>query len=248
MNGFRVNPGTSDRPPELSGDAVHVWRVNFSTCAGSAGAYANTLSQSELERANRFRFADDRERFIVARGALRATLGNYLDIKPEQVEFTYGSNGKPALASRNAGVQFNMSHSRNLALVAFTSTGKIGVDIEYMDDSLEVEAIAGRFFSALEVQTLLTLPAEARRLGFFNCWTRKEAFVKALGSGLSYPLQQFDVTLSPGAPPALLRHRLQPDQSQRWSLHSFTPAPDYAAAVAVEGKRDLLLYHYHCAN
>lgn len=164
-------------------------------------------------------------------------LGRYLNIPPEQLRFCYGPYGKPGLAEDSSGVpiRFNMSHSHELALYAVTREREVGIDIEYRREDFASEQIAQQFFSHGEVAALRALPAQAQVEAFFNCWTRKEAYIKATGQGLSLPLDQFDVSLAPGEQAALLSRQDQPQEASRWTLQELAPGDGYAAAVAVEG-------------
>ncbi|HSF34169.1 MAG TPA: 4'-phosphopantetheinyl transferase superfamily protein [Candidatus Tectomicrobia bacterium] len=230
------------RPPPtalaLSSAQVHVWRVGLEPDTACVEQLHRSLSADESQRAARFYFEPDRRRFIVARGALRDILGRYLGIPPSELGFCYSSYGKPALA-RTPGegrLRFNVSHSHELALVAVTHAREVGVDLEYLRPDIACEEIAEHFFSARERASLRALPAEVKHQAFFNCWTRKEAYIKAHGEGLSLPLDQFDVSLAPGEPVALLATRHDHRDAQRWSLQALMPGPGYAAAVVVEGQ------------
>jgi 4'-phosphopantetheinyl transferase len=185
----------------------------------------------------RFRFDRDRRRFIVARAVLRCILADYLRVPPAAVRFSYGKRGKPALPEPWADrFHFNLSHSGELALIGVTGEGRIGVDIEEFRPVAEEDRIAERFFSPREHATLVSLPKEQQQAAFFNCWTRKEAYIKALGDGLSCPLDRFDVTLGPDEPPRLVGILDEPEQVGRWTLYAPPlPVADYAAAVIVEG-------------
>jgi len=196
-----------------------------------------TLTLDERARARRFRFPRDRDRFIVARGVLRAILGRYLGVDPGRLRFRYSPYGKPALAGpfEDEGIRFNLAHSQGIALYAVSRGREVGIDVEYVRADLADERIAERFFSPREVATLRAVPAEQRREAFFHCWTRKEAYVKARGEGLSLPLDQFDVSLAPGEPAALLSTPGDPPEVTRWSLQALNPGPGYVAALAVEG-------------
>jgi len=160
-----------------------------------------SLVPDERQRAERFRFERDRRRFIVAHGVLRDILGRYLKCSPAQVSFSYNQYGKPALAqeSEAIGLRFNMSHSHEVALYALTRAREVGVDVELLREDFASLEIAERFFSRSEVALLNSLAPELRTDGFFNCWTRKEAYIKALGEGLSHPLDRFAVSLAPGS-------------------------------------------------
>jgi 4'-phosphopantetheinyl transferase len=222
----------------VSSAEVHVWRTALNPAVSCIERLQHTLSVDELQRADRFHFARDRRRFIVARGVLRDIVSRYLDVSPSTLRFCYSSYGKPALADGGEveALRFNVSHAHEMALFAVTRGREVGVDIEYLRRGIACEEIAEHFFSAHERTRLRALPAALKHLGFFNCWTRKEAYIKAHGEGLSLPLDQFDVSLAPGEPAALVATRGDPGEALRWSLQAITPDPDYAAAVAVEGR------------
>ena len=221
----------SSPPVSLSLEAgeVHVWRLVLEQ---PLGRFIGLLDPDELTRANRFHFEKDRRHFIVARGFLRVLLGRYLTSDPKQLKFVYGDYGKPALAQESL-LRFNMSHSQGMALYAFTEGRDVGVDVEYMRADFTGDDIARRFFSPFEVQSLCGLPDADRVESFFRCWTRKEAYIKATGRGLSQPLDGFDVTLAPGETAALLR--TDEGSHERWSMANVEVGPGYAGAVAVEG-------------
>ncbi|HEX2093753.1 MAG TPA: 4'-phosphopantetheinyl transferase superfamily protein [Longimicrobiaceae bacterium] len=223
--------------PALEEGEVHVWCAPLDPPEESVRRYRELLATDELARVDRFRFDRDRRRSTVARGVLRMLLGRYLAESPRRVEFRYESHGKPVLAGGPAdrGVRFNVSHSGELALFAFTRGRELGVDVELVHSIEDAEQIAERFFSAAENAVFRSLPAELREEAFFNCWTRKEAYIKAVGEGLSFPLHVFDVSLAPGEPARLLDSR-DPEQAERWSLYGLPdPAPGYKAALVVEG-------------
>jgi 4'-phosphopantetheinyl transferase len=215
---------------------VHVWRVSLEQPPAIVERLRYTLSSDEQVRANRFHFEVDRQHFIVARGCLRSVLARYLEIVPSEIQFKYESHGKPQLATitRAEQLKFNLAHSGDLALYAFTLVGEVGVDLEYIRPEFTGDDIARRFFSATEIACLDGLPVNARHEAFFNCWTRKEAFIKAKGVGLSMPLDQFDVTLAPAERAALLRTSWDENEAARWSLQAIEVGDGYAAAVAVE--------------
>jgi len=222
----------------LANDETHVWRASLDESPSQIDNFRRTLASDEQTRALRFFFQIDRERFIVGRGILRVILGLYLSSAPELLSFLYNSYGKPAMAGESGrdAIHFNVSHSNGSALYAFTRGREVGVDLEHVRDDLEVDLIATQFFSPREIAALRALPAEQRKYGFFNCWTRKEAYIKAKGEGLSLPLEQFDVSLIPGEPAALLSTRPDLHEAQRWSLQELTFGTGYAAALAVAGR------------
>lgn len=236
-----VMPALVWRPPpdilRLGRDEVHVWRVSLDQTAARVQNHLRTLSPDEQRRAARLYFARDRDHFIVARGVLRTLLGRYLNRDPGQLRFCYNPQGKPTLSRESGGdwLRFNLSHSHGLALVAVTRDREIGVDVEQIRSDLADEQIAERFFSMQEVARLRALPPALQAEAFFNCWTRKEAYMKAQGVGLSLPLDQFDVSLVPGEPAAVLSTRGDPHEASRWSLRELMPGPGYIAALAVKG-------------
>lgn len=221
----------------LRNDEVHVWRAPLVQGASRFEKFRRLLSEDEQARAARFYFQKDRAHFIVARGMLRIILGHYLNVAAADLRFGYSFYGMPALAEEftEKQLRFNMSHSHGLALFAITSGREIGVDLEQMRPEFADEHIAERFFSAREVEDLRSLPSSMQREAFFNCWTRKEAYIKARGEGLSFPLERFDVSLAPGEPAALLVTRDDPREAARWSLRELFPGHGYKAALAVEG-------------
>jgi 4'-phosphopantetheinyl transferase len=165
---------------------------------------------------------------------LRQLLSQYLGTKPEQLRLSYGAYGKPALNGehKDSRLRFNMSHSHEVALFAFAEDRELGVDVEHIRTDFASEEVARRFFSRREVETFNALPRHDQVAAFFKCWTRKEAFIKVIGKGLSQPLDKFDVTL--GLPAALLW--VSGDDASRWSLYDLEVGGDYAGALAVEGQ------------
>lgn len=230
-----------NRPPDdlsMAENEVHIWRAALDLSAHVLDDMRRLLAQDEIERAERFYFEKDRNHFIMARGILRTLLGRYLHIDPAHLRFGYNAYGKPFVdlpANEPHTLNFNLSHSRGLALYTFAYSRQVGIDVEYMR-SVDYEQIAQHFFSPYEHATLCSLPAAARREAFFHCWTRKEAYIKARGEGLSIPLAVFDVSLRPGEPAALLSCRQDPQEPARWSLQALAPAALYAGAIAIEGR------------
>ena len=224
--------------PALQGSEVHVWRASLERNRPCVQSLKRILSEDEQARAERVHSEQDRERFIVARGVLRVILSRYLDTEPSQLRFRYSPHGKPDLDNTSAEktLSFNMSHSSGLALYAVTRDRKVGIDLERIRTNFVYQRIAERFFSPQEKAMLDALEAEPeRRKAFFDCWTRKEAYIKAKGKGLSLPLDQFDVSLTPGEPASLLEVRGDSLEASRWWMHELFPGPGYAAALAIEG-------------
>ena len=229
-----------DNPPKkliLPSNAVHVWRASLDVSASELRILEHTLAADERARAERFYFQKHREHFIAGRGLLRDILSRYLYTEPDQLRFSYNAYGKPALTEDTSAeaLCFNLSHSNGIALYALTRGREIGVDIEYFRPDVEAAKLAERFFSPREAAVLRALPEHLRKEGFFNCWTRKEAYIKAEGEGMAIPLSTFDVSLTPGEPAALLRTERQPQGPPCWSLQALNPEHGYAAALAVKG-------------
>ncbi len=216
---------------------IHLWLASLEPPAENLRYLWGLLSHDEQLRAERFHFERDRHRFIASRGTLRCILSSYLSLPPEQLGFQYGSGGKPALTEdyNPSDLRFNLSHSHELALYALLLHQEIGVDIEHIHPVRDVETIARRFFSIREYETLQSLPEHQKLEAFFNCWTRKEAYIKACGDGLAQSLDRFDVSLAPDEPAQLLSIDGSTAEATRWHLRGFTPAPGYIAALAAEG-------------
>jgi 4'-phosphopantetheinyl transferase len=210
-----------------------VWFVDLRANIASVGECLRTLSAEEKERLSRYAFEQLKTDFTLSRGILRALLGRYLAIGPDRVRFAYGPRGKPSLAFPSVPFEFNVAHSGGLAAYAFAVGCELGVDIEAVRPLPDQEDIVRRFFSPEECDEWLALDARQRDHAFFRCWTRKEAYLKALGDGLSIPLDSFQVSLRPGKPAVLVRAVGGPDAASRWSLCSMTPAEGYVASLAL---------------
>jgi len=218
---------------KLPPNEIHIWNT-WLRASTLVEPLRSLLSSDENARADRFYFQRDRDRFILSRGFLRIILSHYLDLLPSDLRFSYGEFGKPFLARdcNQQDLQFNVSHSGEMALFAFGRAIEIGVDIEQMRKGTVEDEVAEKFFSATEVSAFKSVPERDRQMAFFNCWTRKEAYIKAKGAGLAIQLDQFSVSLIPGEPARLLQTSCDSERSP-WSLHSFQPAPGYVAALAV---------------
>ncbi len=211
---------------------VRVWLTELDPGAECVDRLFAVLSPDERERAARFHFRRDAMRWIVARATLRDVLGHCVGTDPAAIAFTYGEKGKPALAG-STDIQFSVAHSAQVAAYAVTIGAPVGVDVEWLRPLDQLETIAERTFSRRECEVLRALPVELRRAGFFNCWTRKEAYVKALGEGLSYPLQQFSVSLEPGAPARLESVDGAPGHAHGWTMEALPLQSGLAGAVVV---------------
>jgi 4'-phosphopantetheinyl transferase len=222
-------------PPPPDNDSVHVWRADLEQSPELIRAHLASLSTDERQRADRYRFDRDRLHFIAARGVLRDLVGRYVGCPPAGVSFSYGRYGKPGLvgAAGAARLAFNVSHSHGVALYAFTRGAEVGLDVEFIREDVACLEVAERTFSPDEVAALRALPAESRVAAFFDCWVRKEAYVKARGEGLSHDLRGFTVSLAPGATTALLATSDGPSEAMRWSLSELPVGKGYAGALAV---------------
>jgi 4'-phosphopantetheinyl transferase len=220
----------------LPQDEVHLIFCRLCEVRNMAENLRTLLSPGETERAERFRFDKDRDSFILAHSLLRIILGRYLRLSPENLPLTSGPYGKPFL-SGGEPIRFNLSHSEGLVLYGLSHAHDLGVDIEYIRSIDDMDLIAQRFFSAAESRDLASLPSALRTRAFFNCWTRKEAFIKAVGEGLSYPLSEFQVSLRPDRIAEFICIRGQRASETEWSLHDISPSDDYAAALALANRR-----------
>jgi 4'-phosphopantetheinyl transferase len=233
----------------LGGNEVHVWRVILDQLGQNIPTLWHILPGDEQSRAQRFAFPTDRDHFIVTRGMLRLILSRYIAIAPENLRFSYSSHSKPFL-NLELGKQpicFNLSHSHGVALYAITQGRQVGVDIECVRHNLDTETIAKAYFSAHEYKSLRDLPREAQHEAFFMCWTRKEAYIKARGEGLSYPLDRFTVSVQPGDPAALLQNDSDPSEALRWALYHLVPDLGYIGAMAIEG-HNCYVQHWQVAS
>jgi 4'-phosphopantetheinyl transferase len=224
--------------PVLGELDVHVWLAPLDAAPERLAQYEALLAEDERERAARFRFDKHRNRYIVGRGILRELLGRYLGEEAQALKFSYSEYGKPELASSE--LQFNLAHSGKLALFSFCAAAAVGVDIESVRPLTDAMAIAERFFSPAEREALRALPQEEQTAAFFRCWSRKEAFIKAVGEGLSFPLDAFDVSLAPGEEARLRAVRGSSAEAQKWSLFDLGLQTGYAGTLAVRSAAALL--------
>jgi 4'-phosphopantetheinyl transferase len=232
---------TGDKPPPPAGESrsdstVRLFRIELTVDSSQLEQYRRTLSDEERQRADRLRTADLARRFIVGRGVLKRLLGEVLHIPPGEVRFEIGPHGKPALAGDlGRHWQFNVSHTGDLALIAFARGRALGVDIESRTHRIKRDELAARFFSAAERQAYFELPDAQRPDAFYRIWTCKEAYLKAIGAGLSFPLGRFSVSVRSDQPPGLLHVDGQSDEPSRWAFVLPNAWPHAAAALVVEG-------------
>ena len=221
---------------EWGNGAIEVVTARLDLSPESVIELAVLLSGEERQRAARFAFDRDRNRFVIARARLRQLLATRLGMRPHSVALKYGAHGKPALAQNcaDSNLRFNVSHSEDIAVYAFAFGREVGIDVEAVRALQDAGSIASRFFSRRENEAFQALDPRDKPLGFFNCWTRKEAFIKAIGDGLSHPLDRFDVSLAPGEPASLLRVGDVHGADCGWTMEAFSPARGFVAAIVAE--------------
>jgi len=223
-------------PLELPHDEVQLWRLDLESLAAGEQRWQQLLSPDERARAARLLVSRVRQQFVSTRAALRMILAGYLGALPSRLAFRQSAKSKPSLDAPDAesGISFNVAHSGGVALLAFGRSREIGVDIEQVRQNVEVEAISRRFFSPNE-QDQLAAVTDDKFEAFFRCWTRKEAYIKAIGEGLWLPLNQFDVCVAAGSQNALLATRPDGSEAARWSLREVAAGPGYVAALCAAG-------------
>jgi 4'-phosphopantetheinyl transferase len=231
---------------EFGKDEVHIWRASLTQYPATLSELSALLAPDERRRAEKYYRAVDRDRFIVARGVLRKLISIYLPISPGALQFIYNEYGRPSIADdqNDRNLNFNLSHSNDLVLYAFRLERGLGIDIEYIREDFATLEIAEHFFAKDEVAALRSLPVDQRVKGFFNCWSRKESYIKALGMGVSFPLDRFTVSLAPGDAPALLKVEDDAREPDRWMMYELLPGDGYAAAVILE-KPQVILKQWH---
>jgi len=245
-----LSPAQTWRPAapgrlELHAGHVHLWRASLQPQPAVLEWLSSFLSPPERLRAARFRFLKDQRRFTAGRGILREILSRYTGRPPSELEFGYGPAGKPFLLNEDGApspLEFNLAHSHGMALYGIAFRAAIGVDVERIRDGVEIEKLAARFFTPAEAEALSNLPDPDRRPAFFRAWSRKEAFLKALGQGLRAGLASCEVTLEAGADDALLSYRGDSQVPRRWRLQDVQIHPEYCAAVAVAGRSASVRY------
>ena len=225
--------------PDLSATAVHLWRIPLLATRDAHETYCSLLARDEHDRAARFHFDIHRHRFVIGRARLRVILGAYLKSPPQAISISYTEHGKPYVSKQS--LTFNLSHAEDMAVLGVTSDRAIGVDVEHIRRDL-TEGIAERYFAPAEVRALRSLSPEQQPAAFFSCWTRKEAYIKARGEGLSLPLSDFEVPLADGGELSMIHYR-DPLEAARWSLRDVPVPEGYVAAVVVEG-HNLSFQHF----
>lgn len=219
---------------QLSKNEVHCYIANIDNGLHKLQGYLSILSEDEIIKANKFKFLIDKNRFIVSRGILRKISGHYLNQDPREVVFKYGKYGKPMYRDIQ-NLNFNISHSGNMVVLGFVRDSEIGVDVEKIKADFDVLGIAQNFFSTREVKSLLNIPLEHQYRAFYRCWTRKESFIKAKGSGLTIPLHSFAVSLDSDEKAEFLETNWNLNEKNNWKLFSFVPSHNYIGALSVQG-------------
>ena len=238
----------SNRPPSLSENDVHVWAAALDVAPDVRYKLAKILADEERQRAERFKFDKHRNRFIAARGFMRVMLGRYLQSAPEQIEFAYSDRGKPMLSQGFADtLQFNLAHSGDLALLAISPNGPIGVDVECIRTIKDADGLVARFFSSRENALFQKLSDDQKPGAFFNLWTRKEALLKATGEGIAGPLSEVEVSFLPGEPARLLAIGGDPEKAAQWTLRELKPAAGFIGALAAPS-RDIHLREWRFSD
>lgn len=233
MNIWQAPPSNLKLPP----GEVHIWRVNLDRPSDQPENRGQVLSQDEIDRAARFYFERDRRRFKVGRIILRNIVGLYLQVAPARLKFEYGLQGKPALMPEFKNgpdrLEFNLSNSGELALIAFTLNHPVGIDLESLQEKPAIPELVARFFAPGEIKAFRELAPQQQKLAFYHTWTCKEAFIKAIGEGFSIGLDQFEVSVDPAQPARLLSLKKDPQAASGWSVEVLDPGPGYLAALAL---------------
>lgn len=235
MSEIAINWPPSPAELHLEPTVVHVWAAPLDLTLEQIARLATVLSTDELERADKFRFPHLRSRYIAARGSLRGLLGRYLQFDPAALEFSYSSRGKPTLKGHGTELlHFNLAHSHELALICITRAAPVGVDVERIRPMHDADRIAERFFSAREAEAFRNVPVAEQDAAFFSLWTRKEAWLKATGEGISESLSKFEVTFLPGDEPRVLAIDGDSAAGGAWSLCALNPARGFVGALAMQ--------------
>ncbi len=230
-------------------DELHIWQISLIQSRDTIETLANHLDENERAKAEKFRFETDRLNYVISHGARREILAKYLKCVPNAIKFKKNYYGKPFLRENKKKIYFNLSHSHEIALLAVAKKRRIGVDIEAIRTNFDVINIAEQFFSTPEIEILQSIPGNLRTKAFFDCWTRKEAFIKAVGRGLSYPLKEFSVAFSPFERAQLISLENIYIKPENWRIIELNIADNYAAAAAMESKKTKTkLFVWNCSK
>ncbi len=237
----KVEWAITSQPPVITGEDVHIWRIDLSDPSNAESAFLNLLSADERQRADKFHFEKDRSRFIVRRSMLRKLLSSYLDMPPVELNFVYNNFEKPAL-ELEIPIRFNSSSSKGIGMVAITLTARIGIDIEFVDAAFPKLEIAEKYFSTDEVSAIRDLQPELQTAAFFDCWTKKEAYIKAVGDGMSHPLPNLVIS---SKKPDSFSIDATSEETKGWCVTSFIPEQNYIASLAYEsGQKAVKYFHW----
>jgi 4'-phosphopantetheinyl transferase len=238
---------TPETLPELNPGDIHVWRLSLRSPDGNFQPFTETLDASERERGSRFLFEKHRERFVVGRAHVRELLAKYVGCEPNEFEYAYDNLGKPRFKddSLSQRIQFNFSNSADLGLLAVTLQTELGVDLEKIRPMSDMMGMAKRYFADSETEQLFRLPESQRPDAFFRCWTRKEAYLKAVGKGLTFPLRDVEVTLLADDPCMIRNINSEADDANRWSLVHIPPCVGYHGALAIQLRELNSVAHLH---
>jgi 4'-phosphopantetheinyl transferase len=228
----------------LSITEVHVWSASLDDHPFPPESPGETLSADEILRADRLRFPAEQRRFRNSHRFLRRVLAPYVGLHPRDVPFSFGPAGKPELGGAAAGseIAFNLTHSGDLALLAVVRQRQVGIDLERVPESLDFMTMATRYFSRTEADTLGQLPESTRLEAFLRCWTRKEAYAKGRGGGMTTPFNRFSVTLAPGTPASVLEDEMTPEEPHLWRLYDLAVPAGHIASLAVTGDEPAIIY------
>lgn len=226
---------------------VQLWSIDINPARYESDDFLTCLSNDELQRAGRLRLVEHRDRWIASRAMLRIILSSVIHRPPESLVFEYDEYSKPRLGGLDGGppVHFNLTHSGDLALLAVTSVAPVGIDVELEKPFPDIEAVVERFFSAAERSAFSTLSGDEERLtAFYRCWTRKEAYLKALGCGISKPTTTFDVTFLEGADPKVVAINGDHKAAADWSLFDLPVVSGYTGSLAIRSRAAVrLVWH-----
>ncbi len=239
-NQVDTNWHSETRLSPLVDDEVHIWLANLELEIYALPKFLRNLSLAERSRAQRLRFDHDRRRYVIAKGLLRRLLGDYLEMEPNEVQFTAGPSGKPGLSERlqneHGVLHFNQAHSGHLGIYAFCRNRRVGVDIEEVRPFPDMDQIASLLFSTQEMAVFQSLSTKERQRAFFSAWTHKEAFVKALGKGLTLPLNHFEMSRAHGSLSRIVQNHDHSAKSLEWFVKDIPVSTQFSAAVCVEGE------------
>ena len=228
----------------LKPHTVHIWSLNFAVNDDAFNRYHSLLSEDEKKRASKFKFYKDKRCYVVTRGCLRLLSASYLEKNARDIVFVYEKYGKPRYKHKTI-LNFNVSHSGDIAVIGFVYEHAIGIDIEKIKNDFDTFEIASNFFSKKEIAALREIPESQKYKAFYRCWTRKEAFIKAKGIGLSFPLDKFSVTLDSDLNAELIQTQWDTYEKLKWQFTSFIPSEDYIAAFTVNSQiKDIQYFNW----